>query len=62
MYDEEVLETIVSLGYPIEEVIRLIEEEDEQMISLYLRLLEENQTHMKAIYPSYMRSKASDWK
>jgi hypothetical protein len=57
-----VLETIVSLGYPIEEVIRLIEEEDEEMISLYLRLLQESQEHLKAIYPSYMRSKASEWK
>lgn len=62
LYDEDVIETIVSLGYPIEEVIRLIEEEDEQMINLYLKLLEENQNHMKAIYPSYMRSKVSDWK
>lgn len=62
LYDEDVLETIVNLGYPIEEVIRLIEEEDEQMISLYLKLLEENQNHLKAIYPSYMRSKVSDWK
>lgn len=62
LYDEEVLETIVSLGYPIEEVIRLIEEEDEQMIDLYLRLLQESHGHLKAIYPSYMRSKASEWK
>jgi hypothetical protein len=62
LYDEDVLETIVGLGYPIEEVIRLIEQEDEQMIGLYLRLLEENQNHLKAIYPSYMRSKVSDWK
>ena len=62
LYDPEVIETIVNLGYPIEEVIRLIEEEDEEMISLYLRLLHENQNHMKAIYPSYMRSKVSDWK
>lgn len=61
LYDEEVLETIVSLGYPIEEVIRLIEEEDEQMINLYLKLLEENHNHLKAIYPSYMRSKGADW-
>lgn len=57
LYDEQVLETIVSLGYPIEEVIRLIEEEDEKMINLYLKLLEENHSHLKAIYPSYMRSK-----
>lgn len=62
LYDEEVIEAIVGLGYPIEEVIRLIEEEDEEMISLYLKLLEENQNHYKAIYPSYMRSKVSDWK
>lgn len=61
-YNEEVIDTIVSLGYPIEEVIRLIEEEDEQMIALYLKLLEENKNHMQAIYPSYMRSKVSDWK
>jgi len=61
-YDEEVLETIVSLGYPIEEVIRLIEEEDEEMIDLYYTLLKDSQNHLKAIYPSYMRSKAVDWK
>lgn len=62
LYDEDVLETIVNLGYPIEEVIRLIENEDEEMISLYLSLLKENQNQLKAIYPSYMRSKVSDWK
>lgn len=61
-YNEEVIDTIVGLGYPIEEVIRLIEEEDEQMIALYLKLLEENKNHLQAIYPSYMRSKVSDWK
>lgn len=60
--DEDVLETIASLGYQLEDVIRLIEEEDEEMISLYMRLLEENQNHLKAIYPSYMKSKVSDWK
>lgn len=60
--DEEVLETIVNLGYPIEEVLRLIEEEDEDMINLYLKILEDLQNHNKAIYPSYMRSKVSDWK
>lgn len=59
--DEDVIETIVSLGYPLEEVIRLLEEEDEEMISLYLRILEDNQNHLRAIYPSYMRSKVSDW-
>ena len=60
--DEEVLETIVSLGYPIEEVLRLIEEEDEDMINLYLKIFEELKNHNKAVYPSYMRSKVSDWK
>ena len=61
VYDEEVLDAIVSLGYPIEEVIRLIEEEDEAMVNLYLSLLQENHNHLKAIYPSYMRSKAADY-
>lgn len=60
--DEEVLETIVSLGYPLEEVLRLIEEEDEDMINLYLKVFEELQNQHKVVYPSYMRSKVSDWK
>lgn len=62
LFDKDVIDTIVSLGYPLEEVIRLIEEEDEDMIALYLSLLQENQTHLQAVYPNYMRSKASDWK
>ena len=60
--DEEVLETIVRLGYPLEEVLRLIEEEDEDMINLYLKVFEELQNQHKVVYPSYMRSKVSDWK
>ena len=62
MFDKDVLDSIVSLGYPIEEVLRLIQEEDEDMISLYLNLLQENQSHLQAVIPNYMRSKASDWK
>ena len=61
LYDEEVLETIVNLGYSVEEVIRLIEEEDEYMINLYLRLLKDSKNNLKDFYPSYMRSKAADW-
>ncbi len=61
IYDEEVLGEIVGMGYPVEEIIRRIEDEDEEMIKLYISLLKDSH-QMQAVYPSYMRSKGVDWK